>query len=279
MKQSIQCTVCAWCALFVLAAARIPAQITVMCIGNSITAGDWLKDRMTQRYPAVLQKLLGDTFRVEVVAKGGLCVLKNADEPMWKYRSFIGVFKNPPDIIVFMLGTNDSRDHNWDSHGRNFRADYAAMIDTLRSMPGPPKLYCGLIAPAYSPRWDINGSVIDSQIVPAIVATAQQKNVPVIDIHEIFVQFPELLHDGIHPDENGAQKIAERVFHVLVDDKVSVLKVKRTAAIENPHNRAFIINSFCGKTLRTYDMTYTLQGQRVYDTFCAGVRCGAYAVK
>ncbi len=88
---------------------------TVLCYGDSNTWGDppggdgrypW-----DVRWPGVLQKYLGDGFRV---VEEGLCGRTTCfDDPLWQHRSGLAYLPvaleshYPIDLLVIMLGTND----------------------------------------------------------------------------------------------------------------------------------------------------------------------------
>lgn len=189
---------------------------TVICVGNSITAGDWLADRTNERYPAVLQRLLGDEWEVKVIAKGGLCVQREAEEPMWDYGPFASYFTAEPDITVLLLGTNDSRTPSWVDR-ETFARDCNAFLDTLLSVEPTPKLFVGLPPPAFSGNFDIHGSIIEDHILPVVDSLAGKRDLPTIDFFELFSQNPDYLHDGIHPDKDGAAAMAALVHEAITE--------------------------------------------------------------
>ena len=48
-----------------------------------------------------------------------------------------------PDVVIIMLGTNDSKQKYWDAE--RYEEQYLALIDELHNLPGHPYLY--LMAP------------------------------------------------------------------------------------------------------------------------------------
>lgn len=54
-------------AVLVASSSLLAANTTIVCVGNSVTAGTWLADRYNERYPAVLEKHLGDGYQVHVI--------------------------------------------------------------------------------------------------------------------------------------------------------------------------------------------------------------------
>lgn len=88
------------------------SEIRVACLGNSITAGSGLDRPASDRYPAVLEQLLGTGFKVGVFARGGMCLQRHAEVSFWYSNHFRDAWKFNPDIVVLLLGTNDSKHYN-----------------------------------------------------------------------------------------------------------------------------------------------------------------------
>lgn len=223
---------------------------TVVCVGNSITAGDWLADRGNERYPAVLQRLLGEGWEVKVIAKGGLCVQREAEQPMWDYGPFADYFTWEPDITVLLLGTNDSRTPSWVDR-ETFARDFDAFLDTLLSVEPTPKLLVGLPPPALSVNFDIHGDIIEDHILPVVDSLAGKRNLPTIDFFALFSQNPEYLHDDIHPDKDGAAAMAALVHETITEGTSVAWHTQsspgqpRTPAASAPHRCLYAISGRC----------------------------------
>ena len=72
MKKILLLFVCLFVCLLGVSAQQ---RIKVACVGNSITYGTGLSDRVTQSYPVKLQKLLGERYEVENFGKPGATLL------------------------------------------------------------------------------------------------------------------------------------------------------------------------------------------------------------
>lgn len=184
-------------------------EITVVCIGDSITDGAGTQNQSTSAYPAVLSKLLGSDYLVVNSGRSGATMLKQSNSPFWVRKEFSNVFAVQPDIVVIKLGTNDSKDQNWDA--ARYAADYQAMIDTLRTIKSNPEIFLCSPVPAYNRAWDINDSVIKFEIIPTVADLAKSNGLTVIDLYSSLSGKSELFPDGIHPNEEGAERIARAV--------------------------------------------------------------------
>ena len=87
--------------------------IKVACVGNSITFGSGIPDQVNDSYPAQLQKLLGDGYKVLNCGNSGRTMLKHGDYPLWVEPEFKAAIEMVPDVVIILLGTNDSKPYNW----------------------------------------------------------------------------------------------------------------------------------------------------------------------
>jgi alpha-L-fucosidase 2 len=199
-------------AAVVLSASSAWAQVKVACVGDSITFGYGLASPGTQSYPAQLQALLGSGYVVGNFGLNGATVQKSTAKSYWRTSQFRNSKAFAPNIVVIMLGTNDSKSGNWNA--TNFNADYRALIAEYWNLPTQPEVYVCLIPPVYSPNAfgpTFNPEFIQNTVVPAIRAVATQSGMPLIDNNSPLLNHPEYFSDGVHPNAQGAGIIASTV--------------------------------------------------------------------
>jgi lysophospholipase L1-like esterase len=193
--------------------ARAAAPIKVACVGDSITQNSGWSDKLGAK--------LGAGYTSTNYGLSGTTLLKNGDHPYWTSQQFTDSHNANPDIVVIMLGTNDSKPFNWNAHKGEFVGDYEALIDTYAALPSHPKIYLNLCPPAGTNGFQIVGSVIENEIVPDIKQVAAAKGLPTIDIFDAFGghNFDPTLYgsagDQVHPSAKGAQVIADTVYASL----------------------------------------------------------------
>lgn len=187
------------------------SKIKVACIGDSITDGDGLKDRSKEAYPAILSSLLGNKYDVVNFGKSGATVLKNGDWPYWEKPAFKEALEFNPNIVIILLGANDSKPQNIPSHKGKFINDLRAMVDSFASLPSRPRIYLCKPVPAFPNRFNISDSILVTDVLPAINKVAKEKRCKVIDLHSKFSKNPEYFPDGVHPDKSGAIAIANYI--------------------------------------------------------------------
>lgn len=188
--------------------------INVACVGDSITAGYGLSDPGTQSYPAQLQVILGSGYTVGNFGRSGATALKRSDNTYWNSSQYRASINSSPDIVVIMLGTNDSKSWNWNA--ANFDSDYRALIAKYQGLRSHPRVYICLIPPVYVPNafgTTFDPSFIQNTVVPAISTIATEAGVTLIDNNTPLLNHPELFNDGVHPNTQGAGVIANMVAY------------------------------------------------------------------
>lgn len=197
-------------------------QIKVACIGDSITYGHGISDWEKNNYPAVLQQILGNGYHVANFGSSGTCVNPNGDQPYRSRAIYQESLDYNADVLVFMLGTNDSKPENW-TDAATFSEQYKALLDTYLNGENAPKVYIGLCAQAYYidgvtegvAEYDIQPAVVD-EIAALLQEMYVGTEVEIIDVHSLTEQHPEWFEkDGIHPNNDGARGIAELVAETI----------------------------------------------------------------
>ncbi len=206
----------------VCAADAAPEKpIVVACCGDSITQGVGVSKPEKESYPAVLQQLLGDNYKVLNFGVGGRTLLRKQDP----YSIGNGLNANP-DIVIIALGTNDAREETWKKFGAEFVGDYSNLIGQFRTRPArKPEIFVVLPPPIFAERWQLRDEVLNEKIIPAIRQVAQENGVTVIDFNAPMREFGGEFPDGVHPNAAAAAKLAEiaaqaiRAAEVLKQDQ------------------------------------------------------------
>ena len=189
--------------------------IRVACVGDSITFGAGVQDRDANNYPAVLGKGLGQQFVVRNFGVSGATMQKAGDLPYWKLDQFKEVSEFQPDLVLIMLGTNDTKPQNWKNRDA-FEDDARALVDHFRELPSKPRVWICLPVPVYETKWGINDETLFNQVIPALARVAQQRKLAVIDLYDALSNRPELFPDKVHPNAAGAALIAHTIELALI---------------------------------------------------------------
>jgi len=198
--------------------ATTPKKIA--CVGDSITWGTFVWNRKRNSYPAQLQAMLGDRFIVRNFGVMGHTLQSAGDYPYRISKAFKSSSTFEPDVVLLMLGTNDSKAPNWKGI-EPFAADYRELIAHYRSLDSAPAVY-PMTPPALfgkgrrdKVRYGMDAAVVE-EMGRAIRDIARELRLDVIDVHAATADHPEAFQfDGVHPGTAGATLIARAVFDVV----------------------------------------------------------------
>ncbi|HVT13720.1 MAG TPA: GDSL-type esterase/lipase family protein [Fimbriimonadaceae bacterium] len=210
-----------------LAAIVMIAPIRVACIGASITTGVGTHDPATQSYPALLQRYLGPTYEVRGFGHSGATMTRKGDLPYWTVPEFKAAQDFQPQIVVIYLGTNDARKINWEKSKNVFVPQYKEMISVFRHLASSPKVFVCLPVPNFEERKEN----VDDAVVPLVRQISREADAPLIDIYTP-LQNPALFPDKLHPNEEGAQLIAEAIAEAI-EDPVARKKHWRVVSVDS----------------------------------------------
>ena len=212
----------AWLCLFLpLFAFAQPKQepVKIACIGNSITEGYGLEHPATESWPSVLQQLLRNGYSVRNFGASGRTLMMKGDVPYMKEQCFRDALASLPDIAIIKLGTNDSKEWNW-QHKQDFKTDLHALIHSLDTLSSHPQIYLCLPIPAHKNPYSINDSIIRNGIIPLIQETANECKLPTIDLYtEMLPYYLKECPDGVHPDKQGAARLAGFIYQAIRKEK------------------------------------------------------------
>jgi len=185
----------------------------VACIGDSITWGFTLLNPWKQSYPALLQGLLGDGYEVRNFGYNDASARFDADTPYVRKGVYRKSLECNPDIVLLMLGTNDTKKRNWDP--AVFRKDYRRLVESYRSLPSNPRIV--LIAPIRIflvkgiALLGVYPDTMETGVRPAILEIGQEMGLQVVDLVDV-LQESSLCLDGVHPQREGTRMIAEKIY-------------------------------------------------------------------
>jgi lysophospholipase L1-like esterase len=195
------------------------AAITVACIGDSITAGVGVTTPALESYPAKLQKILGTNYNVLNYGVSGTTLLISGDMPYWDTSAYTASHNAPlPEIVIIMLGTNDSKPQNW-QYGGNFYSDYQRLITTYTNLTSSPRVLICTPPPVFgSNSYSINAGIIATNIAPLIRQLGTNLNHQVIDMQTLLAGHSEWFPDYVHPNSQGTSVMAAIVYTALLGD-------------------------------------------------------------
>ena len=194
----------------------------VICIGDSITFGAGVGvTRLQDAWPYVLGRELEGKYEVLNYGISGATLLSQGDQPyapdFWETAK-----DQQAQIYILMLGTNDSKPQNWDAEAYATQLDERvlelkeAAKDTIYLMV-PPPAFKQKETDQYA-AYSIDGNVIRDEIRDIISECAERNGVGLIDLYALMDGHSEYMSDGVHPNQQGNQVIAEYIASVLDQD-------------------------------------------------------------
>lgn len=196
-------------------------EIKVACIGNSITEGFGREN--PDSYPNQLDKLLGDKYNVRNFGIGSRTLLKKGDYPYWDEDIFLLAQDFQPDIVIILLGTNDSWDQNW-VYKDEFYSDYIEMVNVFRNLNSYPEIFVGFPPPAFGSGFVTADSRIHYEIIPLIDLVRTTLHTFHINFYNAMIEMGDLFPDGIHPNAEGYGEMARIAADAIINRPSGVIK-------------------------------------------------------
>lgn len=192
-------------------------KIKVACVGNSITYGAYVENREKNCFPAQLQAYLGDGYEVKNFGVSATTALYKGLYPYVDTEKYRESKEYNPDIVIIKLGTNDANERN-DAYRSTFAKDYRRLVDEYRNLPSHPRVI--LLTPVRCFLPSNQDKVIEAEIIPVIEQTAYERNLDIINLHNLFgnewIEF--LMPDKLHPSNIGAGMLAQKIYKYMAVD-------------------------------------------------------------
>ena len=197
-------------------------QIKVACVGDSVTYGYGIWECHKNNYPSVLSELLGEEYHVSNFGISGSTIQDSGDQPYTATKAYRNSIDYEADILVFMLGSNDTKPENWNGE-EAFRAAYTQLLDSYMQKDKKPTVYLCTPATAFFPEgiteglsnYDVQPHLIED-VADIVRDIAKEKNLPLIEINNLTENRRELFgNDNVHPNKYGAKAIAEIIYEAI----------------------------------------------------------------
>jgi len=195
-------------------------RIRVSCVGDSLTYGSGvLKTRDTDAYPAQLQIKMGTDHLVSNFGLRNATASASGDLPYVESEEYQQSLKSKPDIVVLMLGTNDTKTYNWNAS--DYEAGLKELVESYQQLDTKPTVYLMRSPYCYSldgsdvAEYDIQPAVVADELGGIVEKVAAETGVEVIDLYGVTEGQDELYTDGIHFNAKGYELIADEVYSNL----------------------------------------------------------------
>lgn len=201
----------------------LEGDVKIACVGDSVTYGHGVSGWVANNYPKQLDTLLGDGYCVNNYGHSGATVQGTGDQPYISYSEYDESLEFDADIIIFMMGSNDSKPENWKNENA-FCQQYLQRLEEYKENNPDVRIILCTPPTAFHPDGVTEGLTnydIDPEIVEVIAdivrSVAAEEGYELIDINDLTEGRRDLfLADNVHPNNSGAAFIAETVYNYLI---------------------------------------------------------------
>lgn len=190
--------------------------VRIACVGDSITYGMGVLGRRARwSYPGCLIRLLGSEYSAINYGLIDRSLLSTSDKPYFAEKIGKAAWNTEADILLLMLGSNDSKLINWNPE--QFRKE---LLQTIHHYQGqgieklfvmiPPKVFT-----KHPGKSSCNERVLQESLRPIVRSVAQECGVVCIDLYNLTQEHRAWFPDTIHPNRAGNMAIAEKIADTL----------------------------------------------------------------
>ena len=185
----------------------------IACVGDSITWGFTIVNRRKYSYPALLQQRLGADYEVRNFGQNDAAARFDADTPYVKKRVYQESLAWNPDVVLLMLGSNDTKKRNWNPE--IFRRDYKRIVESYLKLPSQPRVILiapiQIFQPMHIPLLGLYTETMENGVRPAIREIAAEMGLELVDLVNLFTDSKYMM-DGVHPQREGARMLEEAIY-------------------------------------------------------------------
>ena len=185
----------------------------IACVGDSITWGFTIVNRRKYSYPALLQQRLGAEYEVRNFGYNDASARFDADTPYIKKSVYQESLDWNPNVVLLMLGSNDTKKRNWDPE--IFRRDYKRIVESYQKLPSQPRVILiapiQIFQPMHIPLLGLYTETMENGVRPAIREIAAELGLELVDLVNLFTDSKYMM-DGVHPQREGARMLEEAIY-------------------------------------------------------------------
>ncbi len=216
------------CSILLLLAAFTPTvladPIKIACVGDSITYGFKIEGRETNSYPAQLQQVLdkkaAGKWEVKNFGVSSMTLMQDTSKPYVKRAEYRASVDYEADVVIIMLGTNDSNGMHRHLIADNFKQDYHQLIASYREgrEKGKPRIILMLPPKCYLAGKGTDETIIHDTIAPMIRGIAREEKLELIDLYATLGKSwdADLMPDKLHPSAKGATLMVKKIAPVVM---------------------------------------------------------------
>ncbi|SHJ35995.1 GDSL-type esterase/lipase family protein [Pseudobutyrivibrio xylanivorans] len=192
-------------------------RVRITCAGDSLTYGSGvLKTREIDSYPSQLQVKLGTSYLVSNYGLRNATASASGDLPYVESEQYKESLESKPDIVILMLGTNDTKTYNWNPE--EYREGLLNLVKSYQNLEEQPVVYlmrspyCFPIENREQAEYSVQNDIVNGELGEIISSVAEEAGINVIDLKAVTVGKEYLYTDGIHFTAEGYDLISDTVY-------------------------------------------------------------------
>lgn len=212
--------------------------IVVACVGDSVTQGTGSSPASKYSYPARLQNLLGQGFKVVNCGKAASYVMnldseynvKSKTPALWypNTAEYTKYKNSGAEIVIVMLGTNDARSMTDVKAEDDFVSSYKSLITDLRTLDTVKEMYLSTMIPA--PNADITYQGTAYTLPRLIESIAKEFELPLVRTHEALHDYYNVMlpyNDSVHPTNTTYPALATNFYNEVFGHNKALPEIQK----------------------------------------------------
>lgn len=187
-------------------------SLRIAAVGDSITA----EYTENAGYPEILDDMLGKDYIVRNFGKSNYAAQVSSDFPYMRTNEYKESLAFNPNLVLLMLGTNDSKNRNWEGP-EQFKEEYTALLESYLELESVSRVILAS-PPTVFVESAFRGAINQNNINPIrdiVAEVAGEYDLEFIDMMKQTANHPEWFFDGIHPTPAGAEQLAQIFYNQI----------------------------------------------------------------
>lgn len=189
----------------------------IACVGDSITYGIGVVNNRDNSWVSLLANELGDNYKTINYGLTNRTLLSSGNMPYMKEKLAKKFWNRKENIILFMLGTNDTKEINWDYD--KFNKEYREVLDKMLEKKRNSKIYIMIPPEIYinkPSKTEPNKDNLENGVVPILNEINEDyKGIEIIDLYTYTLNHKEWFTDSLHPNKQGNKEIAKEIARII----------------------------------------------------------------
>ena len=190
-------------------------KVNIACVGNGITYGIGVENRVKNNYPQQFQYLLGANYKVTNFGVVNAPVLNSGINGYTKTAAFKKSHDFNPNIVFVELGLDAIKSSDT-AFISNFTNTLEGIVQSYTNLSARPRIVLLLPLPIFLKDSSLfNNEFIKNKIIPKIQKLAYEKDLEVLDLFSMFIDREDLFLDKVHPSSLGGTLISKRLYELV----------------------------------------------------------------